>query len=152
MKTNPLLPHRFKTIGWLLFVPSLLLGIAIITTDYRPGFLNVSLPNLLTQLNGSSLTNNHVNLANTLAGVLLIIGGLLLVLSKEKQEDEYIAGLRLNALLWAVVVNYLLLLAAFLLLYNINFLQVMIYNMFTILLIFILRFHFLLYQAKKSNP
>ena len=152
MKTSPLLPHRFKAIGWLLFIPCSLLGIAIITTDYRPDFLNVYLPNLLTKLNGSILANNQVNLANTVVGALLIIGGLLLVLSKEKQEDEYIAELRLNALLWAVVVNYLLLLAAFLLVYDFNFLEVMIYNMFTILFIFILRFEYLLYQAKKSNP
>ncbi len=151
MRTNPLLPHRFKTLGWILFIPAAIAGIFVITTEIPPAFLRCQLPAVIQQLNGNG-TDNHVNLTNTLLGILLIIGGLLLMLSKAKQEDEYISELRLNALLWAVVVNYAMLLLALMLVFDFNFLYVMIYNMFTILLIFILRFEYLLYQAKKSNP
>ena len=70
--------------------------------------------------------------------------------SKEKREDEFIAKLRLSSLLWAVWVNYVLLLFAFLFVYGTSFLTVMIYNMFTVLIIFIVRFNYILYKNAKS--
>ena len=70
--------------------------------------------------------------------------------SKEKREDEFIANLRLSSLLWSVWVNYILLLIAFLFIWNFDFLSVMVYNMFTILIIFIIRFNYLLYRSSKS--
>ena len=82
--------------------------------------------------------------------VLFIIGAMLVSFSKEKNEDEYIAGLRLSSLLWAVFVSYVLLLAAFLLVYGSPFLDVMVYNMFTILIIFITRFNYLMYKNSKT--
>ena len=82
--------------------------------------------------------------------MLFIIGALLVGFSKEKQEDEYIAEVRLNALLWAVLVNYCLLLAAFVFVYGLSFLTVMIYNMFTVLILFIARFHIALYRNAKN--
>ena len=70
----------------------------------------------------------------------------------EKNEDEYIAGLRLSSLLWAVCVSYLLLLIAFVLVYGTPFLNVMVYNMFTVLIIFIIRFNYLLHKNSKIVP
>jgi hypothetical protein len=66
--------------------------------------------------------------------------------SKEKIEDEYIASIRMNALVWAVFVNYSLLIVAFIFIYDLSFLNVMAYNMFTVLLLFIIRFHYLLFK------
>ena len=70
--------------------------------------------------------------------------------SKEKNEDEFISEIRLSSLLWAVWVSYMLLLIAFLLIYGSPFLEVMVYNMFTILIIFIVRFNFILYKNAKT--
>jgi hypothetical protein len=91
----------------------------------------------------------EVNLANTIVGVLFIVGALLVSFSKEKNEDEFISKLRLSCLLWVVLINYLLLLVAFILIYDIGFLNVMIYNMFTVLLIFIIRFNYILYKNEQ---
>src|SRR5699024_10076420 len=82
------------------------------------------------------------DIVNTLIGVLFIIGGLMVSFSSERNEDEYIANLRLNSLLWAVLVNYLILLLMFLFIYGLGFLNVMVYNMFTVLIIFIAKFHY----------
>ncbi len=70
--------------------------------------------------------------------------------SKEKREDEFIANLRLSSLLWSVWVHFVLLLLAFLFIWGFSFLNVMVYNMFTILIIFIIRFNYLLYRGTKS--
>lgn len=83
--------------------------------------------------------------------VLTIVGALFVMFSKQKNEDEYISSLRLNALSWAVMINYAVLLFAVLFVYDFSFLWVLIFNMFTILFIFILRFYWLLHQASKNE-
>jgi hypothetical protein len=93
----------------------------------------------------------HTDISFTLMGAFFIVGGILVGFSKEKNEDEYIANLRLSSLLWAVLVNYLLLLFAFLFVYGWVFLDIMIYNMFTVLIIFIARFNYLLFRNNKSG-
>lgn len=91
----------------------------------------------------------ETNITLTVVGVLFIIGAMMVGFSKEKREDEFIAKLRLSSLLWAVWVNYALLFLAFLFVYGTDFLTVMMYNMFTILIIFIVRFNYLLYKNSK---
>jgi hypothetical protein len=91
----------------------------------------------------------EANLTNTIIGVFFIIGALLVSFSKEENEDEYIAQLRLKSLMWAVLINYLFLILAFLFIFNIAFISVMLYNMFTVLIIFILKFHISLYKSSK---
>ena len=90
------------------------------------------------------------NSTYTLAGLLFICSALLVGFSKEKTEDEFIANLRLSSLLWAVLVNYTLMLLAFIFVYGPSFLQVMMYNIFTVLAIFIVRFNYVLYKNAKS--
>ena len=51
-----------------------------------------------------------------------------------------------------VKINYILLLLAFLFVYGTDFLIVMIYNMFTVLIIFIVRFNYILYKNSKTAP
>jgi len=150
MYQNLLFANRFKRVGWFLLTPSLLVGVFLITTHYEPAVLNVKIwslfPSLMATENYSWI---HANLANTITGIIFIAGGILVGFSKERDEDEYIANLRLSALLWAVLINYTLLLLAFICVYEFAFFTVMIYNMFTVLLLFIARFQFLLYRNAK---
>ena len=88
------------------------------------------------------------NVLNEIIGVILIISGLMVAFSKEKQEDEFISKLRLESLVWATYVNYAVLLVSMLFVFGISFLWVMIFNMFTILLFFIVRFN---WQLRKLN-
>jgi hypothetical protein len=90
-----------------------------------------------------------MDITNTLVGVVFITGAILVGFSREKKEDEYIANLRLSSLLWAVFVSYLLLLLAFIFIYGGAFFMVMVYNMFTVMVIFIIRFNYLLYKNSK---
>lgn len=156
-----LLPHRYKAIGWFLFLPAAIAGSIVAATGYEVSWLSthvISLyeADLFTNTRTTQLTDLHwfhwveANLTTTIIGVLLIAGALLVGFSKERIEDEFISRLRLSSLLWAVCVNYGLLLLAFLLVYGLSFLSVMMYNMFTVLLLFIIRFHYLLYKSNKA--
>ena len=85
-----------------------------------------------------------------IVGILLICGLLFIAFAKEKAEDEFIARLRLESLVWATYVNYIILAISILFIYDMVFFWVLIINMFTILLFFLLRFNWILYKTNKQ--
>ncbi|MFC4261319.1 hypothetical protein ACFOWM_00385 [Ferruginibacter yonginensis] len=142
-----LFPHRYKKIGWLIAVPSFIMGLIIIFTDYESPLLNGTMVSIFPTLSSSGYFSNvSVNFTNTIIGAAFLIGCMLVAFSKEKIEDEFIAKMRLSSLIWAVFINYILLLVGFIIVYDIAFINVMLYNMYTVLIIFIIRFHYLLFK------
>ncbi|MBK9984409.1 MAG: hypothetical protein IPP15_18915 [Saprospiraceae bacterium] len=153
MTNKLLLPNRFKMIGWCILIPATIAGIILTITGYEADWLSSSVFAFFSdEAFGDSqfFTMITVNITNTLIGSIFIVGAILVSFSKEKKEDEFIANLRLSSLLWSVWVNYALLLIAFLFVYGLAFFNVMVYNMFTILIIFIIRFNYILYKNSKS--
>ncbi|MFD2245790.1 hypothetical protein [Pontibacter ruber] len=153
MKTRYLFPNRYKIIGWILLIPSTLLGLLMVLFDYSFFKLNATVFALydggLFEPN-KFLTLTKTDLADELIGAMVIIGGLLAAFSEEKDEDEYIAKIRLESLLWATYINYGFLLFSLLFIYGAGFYQIMIFNMFTLLFIFLVRFNFILHRTSKS--
>jgi Ca2+/Na+ antiporter len=93
----------------------------------------------------------HVNLTAIILGLLFILGGMFMAFAKQKTEDEFIIKLRLLSFQWAILINYSLLLFCFIFIYDLAFLNVMIYTMFTVLILFIIRFHYLLYKYNDAS-
>lgn len=143
MKKLPLLPHFCQKIGMVLIVPFLALGIAYIGWDYTIPWLNIHNHSM------NIIDFNTNNLTDELAATGTIISLLLIAFSKEKVEDEAMQFFRLASLQWAVIVNYLVLVVCILAFYGGAFFSVMVYNMFTILFFFIIRFRFVLYRHNK---
>ena len=106
MKTNYLLPNRFKKIGWFLFIPGIILGIFYLIYEPQPKFLNVTVFAIAESLFKFSFIKNNV--FDEITGLLLIIGPIFIAFSKEKSEDEYISKIRLDSLVWATYLNYLI--------------------------------------------
>jgi len=156
MKTKLLFPNQFKSIGWFLLVPSTILGILVIFYDFQLKFLDLNVFAIYSGgidfLGGSTtiLGFEKNNITDEIIGIMFLIGALFVAFSKEKQEDEFIAKTRLESLVWATYINYVILILCILFFYNIGFLLVMIFNMFTILILFIIRFHYILYKTNKS--
>lgn len=153
MSNKLLLPNRFKMIGWCILIPATLAGIILTFTGYEADWLSSRVFALFSdEAFGDSqfFTMVNVNITNTIVGSIFIVGAIMVSFSKEKKEDEFISNLRLTSLLWSVWVNYALLLVAFLFVYGLAFFNVMVYNMFTILIIFIIRFNYIIYKSSKS--
>jgi hypothetical protein len=91
------------------------------------------------------------NILNEIIGVLIILSSIFVAFSKEKEEDEYILKIRLESLVWAVYVNYGILLISLLFIYDFSFLYVMIFNMFTVIIFFIIRFYWQLNKLKNES-
>ncbi|MGI9531876.1 hypothetical protein [Lutimonas sp.] len=153
MKLNYLFPHRYKHIGMALLIPLLIAGIYVIHLDIEPDFLDLRVPAIFVdEIFGDKFTFGMTenNILNELIGLALIICFLMAAFSKEKQEDELIEKIRLDSLVWATYVNYAVLVFSILFVYGISFLWVMIANMFTILLFFMIRFNWQVRALNKS--
>lgn len=122
-----LFPHRFQKMGWAVFVLSALLGIYILAVDFESSYL-----------------------LNNIAIIGIVTGAILATCSCEKVEDEMVRQIRLNSLLVALYINYTVLLICSLFIYDLDFLYVMMYNMFTILLIFMVVFRYRMWRMNKE--
>jgi len=140
MKTKWLFPHSYRLIGWIILLPSIALGLAALYSEFQWKFL--TLPIIAMNFPGGNIP---INLTDELAALGVISGLLLIAFSREKVEDEMIIQLRLEALQWSVYVNYLILAILIITVHGTDFMAVMIYNMFTVLLLFIARFRWLIF-------
>ncbi|MCF6129000.1 hypothetical protein L1S35_04895 [Flavobacterium sp. AS60] len=155
MKTHFLFPNKFKKLGWLLFVPSfiasLIISIADLTID------NYWIVNVFSFTDGDILGENNcfIVIKNSIVDEVLlfslIIGGLLIGFSKLKIEDEFTSKIRYESLVWATYLNYGLILFFTIFVYGLSYLNILFFNTFTLLLFFIIRFHYLIYKLNKTS-
>ena len=154
MKLNFLFPNKFKRIGWFTLIPSAIIGLSTLIYEYEPSFLDFNVPAIfvdeLFSVNKKTFRMVTNNILNEILGVLIIISTFFVAFSKEKSEDEYISKIRFESLAWAVYFNYAILILTFLFIYDFAFLWVMVFNMFTVLLFFIVRFNWQISKLKKS--
>jgi hypothetical protein len=145
MQANLLLPNKFKRIGIFLLIPSTIFGIYCRFEDFSFSFLTIKKTEKL-------LFENEINLTDEIALTGIIVSLMFIAFAREKQEDEFIESIRLKSLQWAVLVNYSMLILATWLIHGFGFIDVMMYNMLTVLIIFIARFHLVLRKNRIANP
>ena len=98
-----------------------------------------------------NLFDNMVNFTDEIALTGIIVALLFISFAKERNEDEFINHTRLESWQAAIFINYILLLIAVWLVHGTRFLDVMMYNMLTIPLIFIIRFHYVLFRNRITE-
>lgn len=151
MKNLKLLPNRCKKVGWLIFIPSLCLGILYLIFSTSLEIQGVHIPvvynsGLIFGIGGEQgfFKTAEVDWLMNLLGILIIIGGILVGFSAEKNEDEYISSLRLQSVLWSLAVSYAVVLILFLTVFGSVFFTVMVIAMYLPLILYIFRFEYLL--------
>ncbi|WP_295936775.1 hypothetical protein [uncultured Alistipes sp.] len=148
MKQNILLPHRLKKLGWVILVPSLLLGIARLT------FLD---PNALfgwLGLEGQTakfaVTSPAEQWVNTIIILGLVVGVMLVACSRERIEDEMTSQIRLRSLMSALYVYFIAVILITLFVYDISYILWMTYAMFGFTLVFLAIFQWQLWRVRKE--
>jgi len=146
MDSKFLLPYRFKRIGTIMLFPSVVLGIL-----WCFGLkLDIQAPVFSVFGAGDEiLTVIHKNIFNEIVAIPLLLSLIVVGFSKEKYEDEYILKIRLDSLVWAIYINYFILFLTIIFVFKDSFTKILIYNMFTMLILFILRFNYLLLQNRR---
>ncbi len=108
MKTNYLLPYKFKALGWVLFILGIVGGLYVLTTNYEQDILST---NVLSIYKGESLFGKESgffkiiknDILDEIVALFIIVGGMFVTFSREKVEDEFIYKLRKDSLVWAVI-------------------------------------------------
>jgi hypothetical protein len=152
MKSRFLFSHQYKLAGWFLLIIGLVLGIILMWNDFEYPNWEMNIFPLIGEndvFSNPPLQWSKSNIADEVASILIIVGGILVAFSKTKIEDEYISKIRMESLIWATYVNYIVLILAVLFVFDFTFFNVMVCNMFTILLFFIARFNYVLYKSKN---
>ena len=154
MKSNYLFPSKFKFLGLVILIPVSILGLLMLIYSYEPVILNVNVLSIISEefskpFSFLSIENN--NIYNEIIGCLLIVSALMVAFSKEKKEDEFIAKIRLESLVWATYFNYAILFISMIFVFDLAFLWVMVFNVFTLLIFFILRFNWQVWKLNKNS-
>jgi hypothetical protein len=127
---NILFPHLFQYIGWILFLPFLIVGTLL--------FFSV--------ISFSGTTETIVNDA-TLLGI--VIGAMFIVCSKERTEDEMTKSIRLASMLNSIYVYVILLVCSILIISGIDFLVFTVLNIVLLPIIFVINFRLEMYRYNK---
>lgn len=154
MKSNYLLSNKYKIPGWIILIIGLVLGVFLRFSEFESDLLETKVLAILgggdTLLSNSGTENTgeyfriiENSILDEIIALMIIIGGLFVGFSKEKVEDEFIYKLRKDSLVWAIITNYVILMFTVIFVYNFSFFDILVYNMFTPLLFFIIRFNFL---------
>ena len=146
MRSKFLLAPKFKVIGWIMLLVFLALGILVYFFEFSIDALTIK-----PDTRSGNLFDNMVNFTDEIALTGIIVALLFISFAKERNEDEFINHTRLESWQAAIFINYILLLIAVWVVHGTRFLDVMMYNMLTIPLIFIIRFHYVLFRNRITE-
>lgn len=126
-----LFPHAFRPIGWIVFVPTLLLGILLLT-------------------GGLSIQNSIIEtILNDTAIIGIAIGSIFIACSRERIEDEMTSTLRLKALLSSLYTYVALLIIWTLAINGLNYIYVMAASLVILPMIFVVWFRYEMHKYYK---
>lgn len=127
-----LLPHSIRPIGWIVLVPTLILGALLIT-----GALGVS---------GTVET-----ILNDIAIIGIALGSIFITCSRERIEDEMTSMIRLKALLTSLYTYVVFLIIWTLAVNGIAYLYVTIVSLVMLPLIFVVCFTYEMHKYNNVN-
>ena len=134
MKTDYLLSPSCKKVGLWLGIPFVLGGLYLL-------------------LDGSWMDTflSQMGMKDCFDELVVVGLAVCLLLASFSCEKECIAHLRMQAWTLAIVCNYLILIVVTLCIYGMPYLNFMAVNMFTVLILFLVIFHWKLLRFRKEN-
>jgi len=149
-----LFSNKFKKTSGVIFYLSILVGLFLLLTDR---ILDIFVVNVFSIFSyewiGSERTGFgwiENGLGDEIFTLLIIVSGVINSFSKEKIEDELISRIRLESLSLSVFISFGLIIISTFLVFNINYMYVLVFNLFLIILLFNLILKFRLFKHYNS--
>ena len=154
--------HKWKRISGWIFYLSIPIGMYLLFTDsfgdlmrirvfslfhYETIFTTPQTENIIGSKGFRWIENGFVDEILTF---VIIVSGIIHSFCKEKVEDELISKIRMDSLVLSLYINYGVLLFFNFLVYELSYIYVMVFHLFTILILFNLIFRFKLNIHYKS--
>ena len=156
MKKDYLFPHRFKWIGWSLFLPfALLFFVGPMCTNAIDDDL-ISFPTLVIEAGFQHDAELFVGVQregmfDEICIVAMSLGLLFVAFSREKDEDEYVEHLRLHSFVWAIKANTVLLILGTWFFFGGLYLWFILFWLISLFLIYIAKFQWELRKMRKEG-
>ncbi len=152
MKKTYLFPPVFKWIGWSIFPLFLVLGLSLLFFDQQ--FIRMECT-VFALIDGFSSKRYFSLIQNDIYDEIVVIGFIVsmifIAFSKEKDEDEYVAQIRMYSLVWSMLIGSVLLILATLLVYDVTYLTVVFVGMFLTLFLFVVKFNIELHKFRRTS-
>ena len=151
---NYLFNYKYKKISGVIFYLLIPVGLFLLLTDRIQDVFVVNVFSIFSyEWIGSERTGFgwiENGLGDEIFTLLIIISGLVNSFSKEKIEDELISRIRLESLSLSLFISFGLIIISTFLVYNLNYMYVLVFNLFLIILLFNLIFKFRLFKHYNS--
>ena len=154
--TRMLLPRGFKCADWWILAAGAVLGILYCII---PDSMSISI-NDIRELFGAGRIETKADflghfsadsdLMMTLIGLFMVVGGVFVGFSRNKEDDEFIEQIRYESLLLSIYVNSIALVVCLLFVWGLSFVAVMFCSLFSVLCIFIICFYIRVLFNKKT--
>ena len=151
---NYLFNYKYKKISGWIFYLLIPVGLFLLLTERIQDLFVVNVFSIFSyEWIGSERTGFgwiENGLGDEFFTLLIIVSGLINSFSKEKIEDELISRIRLESLSLSLFISFGLIIVSTFLVFNINYMYVLVFNLFLIILLFNLIFKFRLFKHYNS--
>ncbi len=150
MKQNYLFPHRYKMIGWCMFLPFMAVYIGSLTevSIFSKDLISCKVFAILS--NGSWLQFIENEITNEISIIGLVVSLIFISCSSEKDEDEYIEKIRLQSLMHSLMISCSIFIFGTLFIYGTSYIVFSYVYIFVFLFSFVLLFNIRLIKFRKS--
>ena len=152
MKKSYLLPVGFKKAGLWMVMPFFVLSVLClcgVMDDMNLSFLSVKMPALVDY--SGWFTTNETNLIDEIAMLGLLASLVFIALSREQDEDEMTAHIRMQSFVWSTWATSIVLALGILFVYDLEFLTFMFLAMYLYLMLYIVKFNLAMHRERKEQ-
>ena len=154
MKQNYLLPHGFKRVGLIMLVPFLTACIWLLCGPCEGDWFLVDVPALFT-LDIASTSEwfgmTATDPVNEICMIGLLVSLVFIALSKEKDEDEMTAVVRMQSFVWSFWCTAILMLVAILFVYDLAFMYFAFASVFVCFNMYICKFNYEMIKIRRTE-
>ena len=150
MKKSYLLPVGFKKAGLWMVVPFLVLCVLCLCSDVLVNVgINATVPAVISHEGWFCMTEN--SLIEEIAMLGLLASLVFIALSREQDEDEMTAHIRMQSFVWSTWATSVVLALGILFVYDFEFLTFMFLTMYLYLMLYIVKFNLAMHRERKEQ-
>ena len=152
MKKSYLLPVGFKKAGLWMVVPFLVLCVLClcgVMDELNLSILSVKIPALVDY--SGWFTTNETNLIDEIAMLGLLVSLVFIGLSRERDEDEMTAHIRMQSFVWSAWATSAVVALGIFFVYDLEFVTFMFVAMYLYLMLYAVKFNLAMCRERKEQ-
>jgi len=146
------LPNKVRIYGWVILLFGILLGVSRFYFGVKPEFLNIKVFAVYSkyfETNYFKVIENHVS--EELTALLILVGLFIISFTKEKIENDSVEAIRYKSLIFTFYINTVLITLSFLFVYGFGFINILVINVFSPFIIYIILSKYFLSKILKPK-